>query len=90
MVVGVIVMLVLTGMPPQPAVVQWIAVPPSKIKGDTKITTRTGKTTKGHASTYNFINICSDIQMFLLHSDCRCSAMTSVFYVVWCFFSLEL
>lgn len=32
----------LTGMPSQPAVVQWIAVPPSKIKGDTKIATRTG------------------------------------------------
>ncbi|MCJ8735731.1 hypothetical protein PDJAM_G00250790 [Pangasius djambal] len=30
-------------IPSQPAVVQWIAVPPSKIKGDTKIATRTVK-----------------------------------------------
>lgn len=28
----------LTGVPIQPAVVQWIAVPPSKTKGDPKIT----------------------------------------------------
>lgn len=32
----------LTGIPSQPAVVHWIAVPPSKIKGDTKIAARTG------------------------------------------------
>lgn len=63
LVVCVIVMLVfaesLSGMPPQPAVVQWIAVPPSKIKGDTKIATRTGNFANCYATAYHFIHIYS-------------------------------
>lgn len=79
----------LAGIPSQPAVVQWIAVHPSKIKGDTKIATGTGNdnTLHSHFNNKHFINIKCEPKS-LLYSERSRSAMTfGVFGGQWfCWF----